>query len=294
MLWHKLALLSLVYFILACTPPPATPATPTTQLVVPTPPTTAVDSTSLLPVLLPNEANQWITYHDSLSDFGLALPQEWRITPPDPHAAQATLAVANFDPTFVEASCPWPNQLAHVLFTHWSITPEQATLDWIGTNMRNVQSLEAANNGRYAGYLLTTEQQQHLILRLTPTLLMQIQVMPQMAWQLPDVQNILNSLAAPGDPIDLPAIRPTAPVAVPNFCQEAVHLYSGPGTHFEEIGLLFANDSLPVIGHSRDGRWLKLLYSESNNNTAWAPLQDTIATAGKPPIESTRIQPGNS
>ena len=248
--------------------------------------------TPLLPILLPNEANTWISYYDGLSDFGLAIPQQWRITPPDPHATRPTLTLANFNTTLIDPQCDWPIGLAQLTFTAWEVDPEQPTLDWIGNQLVSVQSLEAAVYGRYAGYLLTTDQQQ-LILRLTPDLLLQIQVTPQTAWQLPDVQNILASLAAPNETIDIPASQPAAPVALPDFCQDAVHLYSGAGTHFEQVGLFFTNNSLPVLGFSHDGRWLKLLYPNAPDRTAWASLTEAITTAGEPPIEPIQVRPGN-
>ena len=293
MLSRIIVLFTLLVLLVACLPTEMTPALPTVPLVIPTPPTTAVTNAPLLPILLPNEANQWMTYHDSVTQYSLVLPQQWRITPPNPYAVHNSLTLANFDTSFIKDDCTWPNNLVKLIITSWETEAEQTTLDWIGTEMGAAQSLEAIVNGRYAGYLLTNDQQQ-LILRLTPNLILQIQVTPTTAWQLPDVQSILNSLAAPTETIELPAAPPTDPVAVPAFCHDTAQLYAGPGIHFEEVGLLIANDALPVIGRSHDGRWLKLLYPNTNNSTAWVSLEDAITTAGQLPIEPIQVQPGNS
>ncbi|MCB8942373.1 MAG: hypothetical protein H6658_01225 [Ardenticatenaceae bacterium] len=293
MLSKVITLFTILLLLIACTPVQAAPTAQPVQLVIPTRPLTAVTDNPLLPILLPNEANQWITYRDSLTNFGLALPQQWRITPTSPAAASPHLTLANFDTSLIDTNCAWPEGLVQVAFSGWQTAAEQPTLDWIGTQFTTVQSLAAAANGRYAGYLLTTDQQQTLILRLTPSLIVQIQVTPQPAWQLADVQGILNSLAAPNEAIDTPAVSPTDPQAIPTFCREAATLYAGAGEHFAPVGLLLAHDSLPIIGHSHDGRWLKLLYPNTPDHTAWASLQDTIATSGKPPIEAIQVRPGN-
>jgi hypothetical protein len=276
----------------ACTEPDPTPPSTAVPITIPTPPASGSADAPLLPILLPNEANKWITYHDGLFDFGLALPQQWRIFPPDPHATQPTLTIANYNTALTNDDCAWPDNLAQLAFTGWELDPAQSTLDWIGIHIE-VQSLEAAANGRYAGYLLTTNQQQELILRLTPDLILQIQVTPATAWQLPDVQGILNSLAAAKETINLPTTRPTSPVAMPGFCRDVAPLYSGPGEHFEQVGLLSAYESSTVIGRSHDGRWIKLLYPSATNGIAWASLSETVITAGEPPIEAIQIQPGN-
>jgi len=153
--------------------------------------------------------------------------------------------------------------------------------------------LEAVMNGRYAGYLVTTNHQQELIVRVTPSLIVQIQVTPESGWHLADVQSILNSLAAPGEQVDIPAVRPAEPVVVPGFCQDAAFLYAGPGAHFEQVGLLVEGESLPVTGRSYDGRWVKLLYPPAADGIAWARLSETVVTAGEPPIEPIQVPPGS-
>jgi hypothetical protein len=294
MLSKVITLSTLLLSLMACKPSQAVPTHQVIPFMIPTPPTTADPDTPFLPILLPNEANNWITYHDDLANFGLAIPQQWRITPPDPHAAQTSLTLANFDTALIDNKCEWPYGLVQLTFAAWQVNPEQPTLDWIGTQIVTVQSLESATNGRYPGYLLTINHHQALILRLTPHLILQIQITPQTAWQLPDVQNILNSLAAPEEAIELPATHPADPIATPSFCHDAAHLYSGPGTHFAEVGLLFANESLTIIGFSHDGRWLKLLYPQAPNHTAWVSLTESIATTGEPPIQPIQVRPGNS
>jgi hypothetical protein len=144
--------------------------------------------------------------------------------------------------------------------------------------------LEAVMNGRYAGYWVMTNTQQELIVRVTPDLIMQIGVTPESGWDLIEVQGMLHSLAAPGEMVDIPAAPPTAPVAVPGFCQDAASLYAGPGTHFQQVGSLLKNESLPVLGRSHDGHWLKLLYAPAAEGMAWARLSETVMTAGEPPV----------
>ena len=292
-MWFRVMTLATMFWLLAaCMTTEPAPAATAVPIIVPTPPATAI-ATSVLPIFLPNEANQWVTYTDARRYFSLALPQQWHIGPPDSHAKQAVLAVANYDVSLTVNGCQWPGSLVRLTFSGWTVEPDQLTLDWIGTQMAEVQELEAVMNGRYAGYLVTTNHQRELVVRVTPDLIVQIQVTPESGWHVADVQSILNSLAAPEDEVDIPAVRPAEPVAVPGFCQDAAFLYAGPGAHFEEVGLLPEGESLAVTGRSHDGRWVKLFYPPASDSIAWARLSDMVVTAGELPIESTQVPPGN-
>jgi hypothetical protein len=245
-------------------------------------------------MLLPSSENKWIEYHDARDGYGLALPQEWRILPPEPQANPSTLTLSNFDLSLVDDNCSWSDNLAKLTLTASRVTAEQTTLDWIGLQLPDVEELEAVVNGRYAGYLVTIQANQSLLMRLTPTLIIHMQLAPDSAWQAADGQSILASLAAPDEAITLPTKRPASPVAVVAFCQESAILYAGPGKHFEPVGTLATDEALPLLGRSLDGRWAKLIYPAAPDGTAWAALTDVIITAGAPPIEPILVRPGNS
>ena len=293
MLFRIIMLAILLLPVAACTVTEPPPPTAAILVTIPTPPATAV-SVPTFPVLLPNEANRWVTYTDAKHQFSLALPRQWYIIPPEAHANQAVLTAANYDMALTDHDCPWPDSLVRLTFTGWVPLSDQTTLDWIGDQLGNIQALETVMNGRYPAYLVTTDENQELIVRITPSLIVQIQVTPASGWHLTDAAGILNSLAAPDETIIVPAVRPTAPVVVPGFCQEAVSLYAGPGDHFQQIGSLRTGESLSLIGRSHDGLWLKLLYPATADGLAWAKVSETITTAGKPPIEPVPMQPGNS
>ncbi len=266
--------------LIACqrTPPPST----LSQIVVPTrvppPPTVSVS----IALESPNEeVVYWQHYRDPNFGFGLALPESWYINPLDRPDAQTQLIVANYEPTIAEASCSRPSGLVQLDIVATSLTADVATADWIISTNPNLVKMEEWYVGRYGGFTVETDGRFQLVARVTPNILITFQTDQVIDWTHPDIAAILQSLAAPRDEIIQPAHNPVPAKVTTNFCQKQVSLYDGPGTHFELVGVLESDVMYNAIERSLDGRWVKLVYTDTVDGVAWAYGETTIVTSGR-------------
>jgi hypothetical protein len=222
----------------------------------------------------------WDVYHDPIHGFGLALPASWYIDPPERHNVQTHLTIANYQPTIAETSCPRPPSLLKLTVSAVSVSPDVATDSWLQATFTHLTAFQEKHVGRYGGYSVLVDEQYELVVRVTPELIVRLQTADSAAWSHPDIQAILQSLAAPRDEVVLPAPNPESPIITTNFCQGMVNLYTGPGTHFEYVGVLTPEKAFTVIGRSHDQQWVKLDFPDAPDGIAWAYAPTTIVTAG--------------
>ena len=65
-------------------------------------------------------------------------------------------------------------------------------------------------------------------------------------------------------------LRPSPTLGGPSVeAIEQVNARSGPGTDYDLIGVLIANQAAPALGRSPGGTWIKIHYPGGPDNTAW-------------------------
>jgi uncharacterized protein YraI len=110
--------------------------------------------------------------------------------------------------------------------------------------------------------------------------------------------------ATAGSPLlQLPTetLRPSPTLGGPSVeAIEQVNLRAGPGTDYDLIGVLIANQAAPALGRSPGGTWIQIHYPGGPNNTAWVfadlvrlngTTRDTLATVEVPPTPTLEPTP---
>lgn len=214
-----------VFVFTACTT--ATPSVTTTtpyNLILPTPlasdvrlqeqpstlePSTPAPIATAVPTL--QAVASWQTYRDPIHGIGLAYPAHW-----EQRSSGEQIVLDN--------GCG--RETAVLLrLTGFSIGETETTPNWLyaylGEQNRIVESVEQVYTGNYPSLLANIKDnaavgqiETELIVRLTPQHLLLIQFSTSESWALPDVQAIFASLAAPSQPITIPAAPPSS-LAVP-------------------------------------------------------------------------------
>jgi hypothetical protein len=78
------------------------------------------------------------------------------------------------------------------------------------------------------------------------------------------------------------------PVRVESFQQTNVR--SGPGTYYDQVGVMVAGQIGEVIGRSPDSQWIKIVYIGAPDNTGWV-FRDLVNLVGELPNIATVIPP---
>lgn len=74
-----------------------------------------------------------------------------------------------------------------------------------------------------------------------------------------------------------------------------VNVRSGPGTAFQTLGLLRANDTVPVVGRSADGAWWQITFPPGSGGLGWvvgtyvqpSPAADSVPVVAGPALPPT-------
>lgn len=221
--------LFVLVFTACATPTPSVTTTTPFNLVVPTPLTSDIllengrsdqepSTLAPLPTVSPTRqlANSWQTYRDPIHDVGLAYPVHWQQT-----VAGEMLILRNGEETAVQACTP-PQPFIELSFTSFAVPATETTTDWLYTHLSNqnriVASVEQGYTGNYPSLIASatpqdpTSAQQPIaerIVRLTPDTLLLIQLNAPESQTQSDVLAIFDSLAAPNQPITIPAAPPS-------------------------------------------------------------------------------------
>ena len=78
------------------------------------------------------------------------------------------------------------------------------------------------------------------------------------------------------------------PVRVEVFQQTNVR--AGPGTDYDQVGVLIAGQANEVLGRSPDSTWLKIVFIGGPDNTGWV-LRDLVTLVGELPNIPTIVAP---
>jgi hypothetical protein len=177
------------------------------------------------------EPSLWFEYRDT-SGYGLALPCFWHVLPPPPEAQGGTPLVASYDELFA---------MAHSVRGHWidgkwppgAVKMDLIILDDVDAELSledavrskltedDIQSIEPVLLGENHGVAVYLGDQPgqpagsnviHVV-RLSPSSLLLLSVLPRQALDTPTVQGILASLAlSPDETVTLPTFQPDGPV----------------------------------------------------------------------------------
>lgn len=79
---------------------------------------------------------------------------------------------------------------------------------------------------------------------------------------------------------------------VKNEMEEKVNVRSGPSYFYDLVGVLLVGQSVPVIGKSIAGEWLKIVYPGSPDGTGWVFASYMDLTKGEIPIVEAPPLPG--
>ncbi|MBI5292896.1 MAG: SH3 domain-containing protein [Chloroflexi bacterium] len=106
----------------------------------------------------------------------------------------------------------------------------------------------------------------------------------------------LNSgllLAAQLPQLPTETLQPTATFGGPTvFVSEQVNVRSGPGTNYDQVGVMVAGQTAPALGRSQAGEWIQIEYPGGPGNRAWvfallvalrAGTVDALPVVGPPP-----------
>ncbi|MEM7110808.1 MAG: hypothetical protein AAF614_00135 [Chloroflexota bacterium] len=222
-----------VLFLAACAPPPASISTSVAadvattnpfNLVVPTPPASDMlgengrsypepSTPAPMETAVPTRqlANSWQTYHHPLHNIGLAYPTHWE------QMINGTTIVLRNQSSSTQA-CTTAQPPIELAFTSFTVDPNVTTTNWLygrlGGENRMVETLEEGFTGSYPSLLSIAKGEEtavftEILIRFTPNTLLLIELSTPDTRFLPDVQAIFNSLAAPDQPIVIPAAPPS-------------------------------------------------------------------------------------
>ncbi len=77
-------------------------------------------------------------------------------------------------------------------------------------------------------------------------------------------------------------LQPTATFAGPTvFVADQVNIRAGPGTVYDQVGVLIAGQTAPALGRSSDSSWVLIRYVGGPNNEAWVYAPLVAMRAGK-------------
>lgn len=93
------------------------------------------------------------------------------------------------------------------------------------------------------------------------------------------------AVAAP--PADAPT--PTLPPQRVEIFQD-VNVRAGPGTDYDQVGVLISGQTSPILGRSSDGIWFEIEYIGGPNNTGWV-FKDLVHVVGDVPSMPTILAP---
>ena len=215
-----------VLFLAACAPPPASVTTTTPfNLVLPTPLPSDVlgengrsypepSTPSPLETAVPTRqfATSWQTYHHPPHNIGLAYPTHWE------QSVDGTAFVIRNQSRMTTHDCTTAQPLIELAFTSVTVDPNATTTNWLysrlGTENRMVETLEEGFTGSYPSLLSISQREEtavfsEILIRFTPETLLLIELNTPDTRFLPDVQAIFNSLAAPNQPVVIPAAPPS-------------------------------------------------------------------------------------
>jgi hypothetical protein len=83
------------------------------------------------------------------------------------------------------------------------------------------------------------------------------------------------ALAALQTPLPTETLQPTATFGGPTvLASEQVNVRAGPGTNYDQVGVLIPGQTAPAIGRSPGNEWIQIEYPGGPGNRAWvfAPL----------------------
>jgi hypothetical protein len=88
--------------------------------------------------------------------------------------------------------------------------------------------------------------------------------------------------SAPRLQVTVTGTPPGPMIVVPDM----VNVRSGPGVHYDQVGVLIQGQTAPAIGRSPGGDWIQIIYPGVPGNTAWvyAPFVRLDASPGLLPI----------
>jgi hypothetical protein len=65
-------------------------------------------------------------------------------------------------------------------------------------------------------------------------------------------------------------LQPTATFGGPTvFASEQVNIRSGPGTFYDQVGVMIAGQTAPAVGRSQAGEWIQIEYPGAPGGKAW-------------------------
>lgn len=65
-------------------------------------------------------------------------------------------------------------------------------------------------------------------------------------------------------------LQPTATFGGPTvFAAEQVNVRSGPGTNYDQVGVMVAGQTAPAVGRSAAGEWIQIEYPGAPGSRAW-------------------------
>ncbi len=80
----------------------------------------------------------------------------------------------------------------------------------------------------------------------------------------------VTAFGAPAVQLATETLQPTATFGGPTiFAAEQVNVRSGPGTFYEQVGVLIAGQTAPAIGRSSASEWVQIEYPGGPGGKAW-------------------------
>ena len=225
---HAWVVVSGTILILAgCAAPPATllpaPTESTPRTTDPTAPATET--------LVPNAS--WIELRDSVYEYGIAIPCWWWVIPPPAGGVASAMTLHSYDEAYFQANSTkgwwstgdFPPGAFKMDIGDWPVEdPSLSTLDAaiaaFASDEQEVASAEEVTIGRNPAVDLGTRSTVNpdnvgrmIVFRLRPDTLLFASAYPLSAYDSPDIQGLLESLAlAPGEPINVPTYPPSEPL----------------------------------------------------------------------------------
>ncbi|MEX0788347.1 MAG: SH3 domain-containing protein [Anaerolineales bacterium] len=111
-----------------------------------------------------------------------------------------------------------------------------------------------------------------------------------------------SAAAVPLSPMEPPAQQPTVtgtPQGPTIVVPDEVNVRVGPGTDYEQVGVLIAGSVAPAIGRSPGGDWVQIVYAGVPGNVAWVyaafvaiqPDGAYLPIVEPPPTSTPRVTP---
>ncbi len=107
-------------------------------------------------------------------------------------------------------------------------------------------------------------------------------------------------LAAPGamvyaqqPTVAIPTVTgtPEGPTAYQNISGlDQIYVYAGPGEDYPKIGIIVKNEKIPVIGVTRDGYWIEIVYLGTRAGVGWV-YKNQVSTLGRLPYVTPPAAP---